>query len=163
MPKRKHNRLYKYDYSTDGYYFITICTKNKEKTLGTVVGVGALDDPKIILSDNGKTVQKYILSSKNILNIKVCKYVIMPNHIHIIVKVENNFSNGTSKAPSPTNKAIPHFVSTLKRFVNKDCGEDIFQRSFYDHIIRDEKDYLRIWEYIDTNPNKWAEDIYYCY
>ena len=74
---------------------------------------------------------------------------------------QNGIINGTSWVPSPTNKTIPHFVSTLKRFVNRDCGTNIFQRSFYDHIIRDEVDYLKIWNYIDTNPQRWAEDKYY--
>lgn len=60
-----------------------------------------------------------------------------------------------------TNNVISHAVSTLKRFVNKDVGHNIFQRSFYDHVIRDEKDYLKIWDYIDTNPQKWQDDEYY--
>ena len=82
----------------------------------------------------------------------------MPNHIHIILIVDNN---GTSKAPSPTNNVISHAVSTLKRFVNKEIGYNIFQRSFYDHVIRNEEDYLNVWNYIDTNPAKWQEDKYY--
>ena len=161
LPKRKSNRLTDFDYSTNGCYFITICTANKQKILCNIVGCDALDAPKTLLTQQGKIVEKYIKSSNNIPQITVCKYVIMPNHIHILLKLHNSGINGTSKAPSPTNKAIPHFVSTLKRFVNRDCGVNIFQRSFYDHIIRDENDYLKIWNYIDTNPHKWAEDKYY--
>ncbi len=161
LQTRKPNRLENYDYSQKGHYFITICTANKEKILCNIVGDGALDVPKIILSDKGKIVEKYIKSSNNIPSINICKYVIMPNHIHILVNVQNGFINGTSWAPSPTNKTIPHFVSTLKRFINKELGGNIFQRSFYDHIIRDENDYLRICEYIENNPAKWSEDKYF--
>ena len=161
METRKPTRLKDYDYSSAGYYFITICTAEKRQILCNIVGDGAHDVPKIILSDVGKIVEKYIESSNNIPSINICKYVIMPNHIHILLNVQNGNIGGMSKAPSPTNKAIPHFVSTLKRFVNKELGENIFQRSFYDHVIRNEADYLRIWEYIEENPAKWDEDKYY--
>ena len=124
-----------------------------------IVGFGALDSPHNKLSAIGVIVNKYILSTNNISEVTVDKYVIMPNHIHMILFIKNK--NGTSKAPSPTNNLISHCVSTLKRFVNNDVGKNIFQRSFHDHIIRDEKDYLRIWEYIDTNPAKWTEDCFY--
>ncbi len=59
------------------------------------------------------------------------------------------------------NQIIPKFVSSLKRFTNKSVGYDIWQRSYYDHIIRNLNDYQRIWKYIDTNPLKWELDEYY--
>ena len=158
LPKRKIIRLQNYDYSSSGAYFITVCTKDKEKILCDIVGDGALDVPKTVLTDIGRIVDKHILSTNNIPSVTVDKYVIMPNHIHVILIVDNN---GTSKAPSPTNNIISHSVSTLKRFINKEIGYNIFQRSFYDHVIRDEEDYLTIWNYIDTNPHKWREDKYY--
>ncbi len=83
----------------------------------------------------------------------------MPNHIHFILVIEN--IDGTSKAPSPTNNTISHSVSTFKIFVNKEIVRNTFQRSFHDHIIRGEEDYLKIWEYIETNPTKWKEDKFY--
>ena len=178
LPNRKPTRLNNYDYNSNGYYFVTICTNNKRKILCDIVGDGALDVPQIVLSKIGKIVEKYIISSNNISEITVDKYVIMPNHIHLILIVENN---GTSKEdsltvrgrchevtegdgfvkPSPTNNIISHTVSTLKRFINHEVGNNIFQRSFHDHIIRDEADYLKIWNYIDTNPQKWNEDCFY--
>ena len=158
LPNRKPTRLNNYDYNSNGYYFVTICTNNKRKILCDIVGDGALDVPQIVLSKIGKIVEKYIISSNNICEITVDKYVIMPNHIHLILIVENN---GTSKSPSPTNNIISHTVSTLKRFINHEVGNNIFQRSFHDHIIRDEADYLKIWNYIDTNPQKWNEDCFY--
>ena len=159
LPNRKPTRLKDFDYSTEGAYFITICTHNKQKILCDIVGCGALDAPKITLSKMGEIVDKYILSTNNITGITVDKYVIMPNHIHLILILKNE--NGTSKAPSPTNNIISHSISTLKRFVNKEIGHNIFQRSFHDHIIRDENDYLKIWNYIDTNPHKWESDCFY--
>ena len=157
LPKRKPTRLKNYDYSNNGYYFITICTDKKQCILGNIVGDGALDVPKMILSKQGKIVEKYILSTNNIPKLNVDKFIIMPNHIHLILSIQN----GTSKAPSPTNNIISHAISTLKRFTNAEIGYNIFQRSFYDHIIRGEEDYLKIWNYIDTNPQKWKEDKFY--
>ena len=94
-------------------------------------------------------------------NIKVDKYIIMPNHIHMILIVENDYKNGTSGAPSPTNETVPSFVSMLKRFTNKKAGRSLWQRSYHDHVIRNEKDYERIWNYIDTNLFKWEQDCYF--
>jgi REP element-mobilizing transposase RayT len=152
-PKRESTRLENFDYSQGGAYFITICTKDKQKLFGHIVGGGAFDAPRIILSPQGEIVEKYILSNNNIPNLRVDKYVIMPNHIHLLLSVEN--SCGTSWAPSPTNNKISLAVSTLKRFVNKEIGYNIFQRSFYDHVIRNKTDYNEIWEYIENNPARW--------
>ena len=69
---------------------------------------------------------------------------------------------GTSRTPSPTNARLPQFLSTFKRFTNREIGFPIWQRSYHDHIIRDEPDFLNHWQYIDNNPAKWAEDPYYC-
>ena len=105
--------------------------------------------------------QRRLLSGNNIPNVRVEKYVIMPNHIHFILMVEAACIKGTSKAPSPTNAIVPHFVSTFKRFCHQDVGNRFFQRSYHDHVIRNETDYLRIWEYIDNNPILWKEDCFY--
>jgi len=110
----------------------------------------------ITLSKVGEIVRKYILSSNRIPGISVDKYVIMPDHIHLIVRVNKTVSMGTSRAPSPTNTVIPHFVSTLKRFCHREVGATIFQRSYYDHVIRNQHDYDEIWQYIENNPHKWV-------
>ena len=159
LPERKRTRLRNFDYSQNGYYFITICSYNKQCIFSKIVGGGALDAPQNILSEIGKIVEKYILSTNNIESIEVDKFVIMPNHIHLILIVQD--AGGTSKAPSPTNNTISRAVSTFKRFVNKEVGQNVFQRSFHDHIIRNQADYLKIWNYIDTNPDKWADDCFY--
>ena len=157
LPQRKKNRLEDFDYSTPGAYFITICTENRRNLLGQIVGGGALDAPQIRLSAAGEIVEKYILSGNRAANVTVDKFVIMPNHIHMILII----NGGPSKAPAPTNAAIPHFVSTFKRFVNREVGKNIFQRSYHDHVIRGDADYLQIWQYIDSNTAKWKEDCFY--
>ena len=161
LPKRKPNRLPNFDYSTPGAYFITICTQDKKCILGQIVGGGDLDAPQISLSTIGKKVWRNIELSRQIPNIHVDKYVIMPNHIHLILFVDGTLVGGTSRSPSPTNAVVPHFVSTFKRFCHKDVGAKIFQRSYHDHVIRGEQDYLIIWEYIDYNPARWKEDCFY--
>lgn len=158
MTERKPNRLSEYDYSTNGAYFITICTQNRKPILGHIVGGGALDAPNITLTEFGQIAHKYILSSNRITGICVDKFVIMPDHIHLIVRINQIASQGMSKAPSPTNAAIPHFVSTFKRFCHRDIGAVIFQRSYYDHVIRNQRDYDEIWQYIENNPRKWLLD-----
>lgn len=161
LPKRKPNRLPNFDYSAPGAYFITICVEGKRCILGDIVGGGDLDAPKVALTKMGRIVQRNIELSEQIPNIHVEKYVIMPNHIHLILFIDRACSSGTSRSPSPTNAVVPHFVSTFKRFCHRDVGEKIFQRSYHDHVIRGEKDYLKIWEYIDTNPTRWKEDCFY--
>ena len=161
-PVRKYIRLENFDYDSDGAYFITICTVNKECMLSTIVGGGAFDAPQNILTEYGKIVEKYVISSSNIPNVSIDNYVIMPNHIHILLTINNKGrKTGTPKATSPTNKTIPHFVSTLKRFSNRDIGFDIFQRSYHDRVIRSKAEYMKIWEYIENNPVKWQDDCYF--
>ena len=163
IPRRKPNRLSDYDYSTNGAYFITICVKDRKPILGTItvgdgahdVPFGAYDAPMVALTKIGEIAHKYILGGNRIPGISVDKYVIMPDHIHLIVLVDN-IEGGTSRAPSPTNEAIPHFVSTFKRLCHREAGTAIFQRSYYDHVIRNQRDYDEIWQYIENNPRKWV-------
>ncbi len=161
---RKNIRLKNYDYSENGAYFITICVKDKREILSKIikpnVGDGALDVPFVQLTDYGKIIENFIIKNNEIYdNIKTTKYVIMPNHLHLIVEI--CWSDGTSRAPSPTNDKIPAYISTLKRMSNKQIGFSIWQRSYHDHIIRNEIEYAEISQYIDTNVIKWTEDKYY--
>ena len=159
LPNRKPTRLKDYDYGKDGYYFITICTKDRQNILSEIVGEGF---PLPQLTTYGKIAEKYILSvNRKYPNINTEKYVVMPNHIHIIFSV-NNDGRGD---PSPT---IVNAVGWLKYSITKQInqiygsvGNKIFQRSFHDRIIRGEKDYLEICEYIENNPQKWEEDKFY--
>ena len=161
LPQRKPNRLAHFDYNTAGAYFITVCTQSRKSILGKIVGGGAFDAPTVQLTSAGKTVQQYIESGNHIPGVSVDKYVIMPNHIHLILLVDQAAADGMLKASSPANAVIPHFVSTFKRFCHRDVGEKFFQRSYHDHVIRDEADYQKIWQYIDSNPVRWQEDCFY--
>ena len=121
------------------------------------VGDGAHDVPQIQLTQIGKIVEKYILSTNNVQGVSVGDFAIMPNHIHLILHID---CDGTSRAPSPTkaNSTVCHAISTLKRFVNKEIGENIFQRSFFDRIIRNNDEYMEICNYIRLNPGNWESD-----
>lgn len=158
LPKRKPTRLNNYSYSNDGSYFITVCTKDKQKLLCDIVGFGACDEPKIILKSHGLIAEKYInLMNCKYNNLFIDKYVIMPNHIHFLITIQNSENtNGSSQASNPTNEIIPKFISLFKRYCNREYGDNIWQKSYNDHIIRGEKDYMEIWEYIDTNTYRWA-------
>jgi REP element-mobilizing transposase RayT len=162
LPKRKTTRLKNYDYNQNGAYFITICTKGKQKNLCNIVGTGVPDGPITELKQCGIIANKYIENMRNFYSyISIEKYVIMPNHIHFILNIHNVNESGPSGTPVPTNSYIAKFISTYKRFCNKEIGENIWQYRSYDHIIRDYDDYLKIWNYIDTNPAKWQEDCFY--
>ncbi len=140
LPERKHNRLENFNYNENGAYFITICVKNRRRILCDIVG----DDAHIVPKKYGLIVEKYI---RNVPEIE--KYVIMPDHIHMIIRIDN----GAMWASPPTKK-IEDIVRSLKTLITKEIGESIFQRSYYDHIIRNENDYKETWGYIENNPIK---------
>ena len=156
MPQRKPNRIDNYDYSQNGAYFVTICTHDRKKILSKInVGTGVLDCPHIQLLPDGEIADKYIRQMNAFYeHLSVDQYVIMPDHIHILLTVQN----GQSRTPVPTraNSTVAKFVSTFKRFCNKEYGENIWQGRYYDHVIRNQQDYNEVWEYIEKNPRKWA-------
>ena len=154
LPKRKNIRLNNYDYRQNGAYFITMCIKDKHELLGTIVGTTALGRPDITLTAIGQCVDETIQKA-NTDNVKIYKYVIMPNHIHMIVILgKDRDDRGRS--------SLQQVVRNIKSFVTKWAGFSMCQPRFHDHIIRNEDEYRRIWQYIDENPCKWAEDKYYC-
>lgn len=159
--QRKPNRLPGYDYGQKGVYFVTICTQNRLQTLSKiVVGDGS---PIPQLTDFGNIVMRYInLLTEKYPSMDVDKSVIMPNHIHMLIK--NMAKSGTGN-PSPTlGTVVGWFKYQTTKQINAmlgTAGNRIWQRSFYDHVIRDEADYQKIWQYIDTNGCKWKEDCFY--
>ncbi len=161
LPKRKILRLQNFDYNTSAAYFITICTESRRPLLSRIVGVDVLDDPKIELLPYGKIADKYINQLNDFYeDIKVDRYVIMPNHIHIMLFV---FDNGSSRTSTPTRQhsSVSRFVSTFKRFCNKEYGRNIWQRYYNDHIIRNREDYQEHSKYIYENPIRWHFDKLY--
>jgi len=167
LPIRKSIRFKNYNYGAVGYYFITICVKNRVNALGKVVGCDVLIAPIYVeLSEYGHVVDKHI----NKINLvcgefSVDKYVIMPNHIHMIIVKKGESSaiqdSGAMRTSRPTSSSIPSLIRSFKTMITKEIGISLWQASYHDHIIRNENDYRRIWQYIDQNPAKWADDCYY--
>ena len=153
---RKPNRLKEYDYSQNGAYFITICTRKREKLLWNVGANCVRPQDKISLSDIGIIIDNEIKSINKIYSniVKIDKYVIMPNHIHMIISIDSD--GRTQFAPT-----ISRIIKQFKGSITKQIGFSIFQRSFHDRIIRNQKEYHKIWEYTDTNPLKWEQDCFY--
>lgn len=154
-PKRKPNRLKAYDYSQNGAYFVTVCTKDRKEILSQIgVGEGLCALPYNKLTSIGKEIEKCIEYIKqNYNNVAIDKYVIMPNHIHLIILLNETGGRG--------NPPLPHVIGLLKSYTTNCYKNKLWQRSFHDRIIRNEKEYQKIWEYIETNPLKWEEDCFY--
>ena len=157
LPKRKPNRLPEYDYSQPNAYFLTICTKDKQYIFWKPVGASIARPNKVLLSEKGKIVEDAIQSiSKHYPMISVDNYVIMPNHIHLLLQIHTDDYGRAMLAPT-----ISTVVQQMKGYVSKRIGESIWQKLFHDHVIRGQQDYLKIWNYIEGNPSKWEEDCFY--
>ena len=154
LPKRKNIRLQGYDYSSTGYYFITICVKEGHEVLSSIdVGARIARPSKICIAVES-AIQKIGEKYETVI---LDKYVIMPNHIHMILVLKSTDNNGRAmRAPT-----ISTIINQFKGYVTKQIGFSIWQKLFHDHIIRDEADYRRICQYIDENPMRWTEDKYY--
>ena len=156
LPERKTIRLKGYDYSQNGSYFVTVCTKNKMKVLGSIVGDGLCAVPKTELTEIGALVEKSILFISTYADICVDEYVIMPNHIHLIVTINADGYGRPMGAPT-----LSTVINQMKGYVTKRIGFPVWQKLYHDHIIRGQADYDEIWQYIDENPLKWNLDCYY--
>ena len=141
---RKSPRLKEYDYSSPGYYFVTICTQDKVCLFGNP---GQLNSAGVIA-------EKGILEiEKHFKNVKVDKYVVMPNHVHMILALE--------KGSAPVPEIIGQYKSVVTREIHKRQWKGaVWQASFHDHIIRNQTAYEKIWLYIDANPVNWQKDCF---
>lgn len=152
LPKRKPNRIADYDYGLNGAYFVTVCTKDRAQTLSKIVGDG-FPVPTAL----GKIAQSLIEElPRKYPGVSVDNYVIMPDHIHLLLMIDKS---GTGD-PSPTLGSVIGWYKyqTTKRW-NLQWGtpsEAIFQRSYYDHVIRNRQDYDETWNYIEANPCNWV-------
>ena len=163
-PKRKRNRLSGYDYSRDGAYFLTLCIRDWQCILWDTADAVGARNARLLLEQSALSEVGLLIDAKiNLIpqiypDVIVDAYVIMPNHIHImlVIKAIGDSSNGRAlRAPT-----VSRVVNQLKGAVTKELGRPIWQKSFYDHIIRDEDDY---WTYIieiDENPEVWTYDEY---
>lgn len=158
LPKRKNIRLNDYNYSSNGAYFITICTKNKENLLWKNVGANCVRPlDQLPLSKIGIVIENEIYKLNTVYeNIKVDKYQIMPNHIHLIIFIYEDSNGRTQFAPT-----ISRIIKQFKGSITKQIEFSIWQKSFYDRIIRNEKEYQEVWNYIHNNPLKYLE-VYPC-
>ena len=165
-----------YNYSQNGIYFITICTKNRDDFFGEI------ENNKIILNKLGMIAEKYLLEiPKHFSNSILDKFIVMPNHIHLIIEICDNNNDDTNNVGTADLRSLPMrslsqsistnrtkmllskiihgFKSSVTREINKK-NSNIFQwqRSFYDHIIRNETSLNKIREYIIENPKMWERD-----
>ena len=152
LPNRKPIRIENYDYATPGAYFITVCTANREKIFWDSVGADIIRPQNVPLSAAGKIAEQGILQiAEHYANAVVDKYCIMPDHIHLILRIESNVGGRMISAPT-----VSTVVGSMKRWVSKQIGRPIWQKSFYDHGIRNQQNYDEIWHYIENNPLKYA-------
>ena len=146
-------RLAGFNYSTPAIYYITVCTQNREpilwtsETINISVGNSERQILKPELSETGLITEEFV---RQIPGLE--KYVIMPNHVHMIIRIRE-------KGETPVTSRI----RTFKTFVTREVGENIWQRSFYDEILRTDKcrRYIEICTYIDENPINWIIDEYH--
>ena len=168
---RKSIRLKNYDYSSNGYYFVTICVQNRENLFGEIVGATLCGRP----NNPDKIITKWLLELENKFNdIKIDEYIIMPNHIHFIIKRmgEHTGSMGEHTGSTGDHIGAPlrdiigwcKTMTTNEYIAGVKSGKFIpfkgrlWQRNYYEHIIRNYDDYINIAEYIQNNPLKWEYD-----
>ena len=145
LPVRKRIRIKDYDYSKENIYFITICIKDRLELLGEI------REEEIELTQEGRIVENNINKIEEIYyNAIIHEYIIMPNHIHILLEIKN-------KKETTISKIIKHYKSNVSREITY----SIWQKSFYEHIVRNEKEYLKIVEYIQNNIINWKNDKYF--
>ena len=159
LPQRKHPRLGDYDYSTPGAYFITICTQGRRCILSNIVGQG-LAPAEIRYTAYGNIAQEQLrLLPERYPRLKIDQYVIMPNHIHAVLILEEAAEGGSREK-------ITDIICAYKSLTTRECKkaypiDKLFQTSFYEHIIRGQADYAEISEYIANNPKQWELDELY--
>ncbi|KKQ23515.1 MAG: hypothetical protein US38_C0014G0002 [Candidatus Roizmanbacteria bacterium GW2011_GWC1_37_12] len=172
---RQSIRLKNYDYSKSGLYFVTICTENRECLLGEiVVGVGRdrpssikCDRPvSMILNQYGKIIENVWISLPKHHPVELDTFQIMPNHVHFILHIVSGarpmITGASRRAPTGTlGFVVGMFKTECTKQINKlqnTPGQKIFQRNYYEHIIRTENDLNKIREYIINNPTMWDRD-----
>ena len=173
-------RLKGYDYSQEGLYFITICCENN------ICRFGNIENEEMILNDFGQIAHNEWLNlAERFDNFELDTFQIMPNHIHSIISLkvkigqsasndnENSENNScleiwAGASPAPTTADI---IGSYKSLVANGClgiykskneimGK-LWQRNYYEHIIRDENSYQTISNYVENNPSKWLEDKFF--
>lgn len=158
---RQRIRLQHYDYTNNGYYFITICCINRLPLLGHIC------DDKMILNECGKITHDTWRDSENKRkNIKLHNFIIMPNHMHAIIEIKEQLENiHQGKFISQSNtigSIIRGYKSSVSSQLKHIFNHSVWQKNYYEHIIRNEQSYQMISEYIQNNPLLWEQDRFYC-
>ncbi|QDU09039.1 transposase [Gimesia aquarii] len=158
LARRKMIRLPRYDYSQAGFYFLTICTQNSLSLFGEI------QDGVMNLNSAGEMVQKWWGKvEEKFPDMTLHEFVVMPNHLHGIVEISRRDKTDVGDDDSPTvAKAVQWFKTmSMNEYIRgvKQNGwprfsKRLWQRNYYEHIIRDEEAYYEIAEYIKTNPPK---------
>ena len=160
LPKRKPIRIENYDYSTPGAYFITVCTANREKIFWSDRRGELCSPANVPLSDIGMIVDNEIKKLNSVYDaVRVDKYCIMPDHIHFILSIDTDENGRTRRGELRSPVSAPTISRVMKQFkgsITKQVGRPVWQKSFYDHGIRNQQDYDEIWQYIENNPLKYA-------
>ena len=159
---RRPLRLKEYDYSQAGAYFVTVCAKHRKILFGNIVGHGMRLNPfGLVVKECWRDLPRHYHF------LELDAFVVMPNHIHGILVITENPNVGAGLKPAPTDKhhALPEVVRALKTFsarrineIRKTPGTPIWQRNYYEHVIRNEIDLEDTREYTQNNPLKWLED-----
>ncbi|MCK3658719.1 hypothetical protein A4G18_08350 [Pasteurellaceae bacterium Pebbles2] len=164
--KRRSIRLKGYNYSSLGDYFITICCVDRNPLFGEIV------DNQMCLNENGVIARREWLKTLSCRKgVELGEFIIMPNHIHAIVSFTEEFQRINSEkgvchtplqSPSYTLGAIIRgYKSAVTSQLKEQLGERIWQRNYYEHIIRNEKSYEMIEDYIKNNPLTWENDRFF--
>lgn len=149
---RKKHRLEKYDYSSVGAYFVTICTAERKQLFWLdPVGASIARPEDVVLSDLGKIVFDGIKNISRVYSaVSVDSYVIMPDHVHLLIRIHCDENGRPMVAPT-----VGNIVRQFKGYVTKQIGKSIWQKLFYDHVIRNDGDYEDTLKYIYENPIRW--------
>ena len=166
LPVRKNMRLREFDYNTPGAYFITFCTHNRSNILSRIVGA-IQESPVSQLTACGVIVDAVIQSIPEHLHVTIDRYVIMPNHVHLIVVIaESDVLRAIRESPlqgrSIVSKAVGYIKMNASKAIRQQYGDvTVWQRGYHDHVIRNQDDYEMIAKYIHENPLRWELDKFY--
>ncbi len=156
---RRSLRLKGYDYSQSGAYFITLCTRNRECLFGNVIG------ENVILNKLGQMVNRtWQWLGKQYGHVQLDVFIVMPNHLHGIIII-NDRRGGSRSAPTKKTKPLGQLIGAFKTVSTKQInqirrtpGIPVWQRNYYEHIIRNNDTMNRIRAYITNNSLKWESD-----
>jgi len=155
LPQRSSYRLQKFDYTTPGYYFVTICVQNRLECFGKV------KNDLVVLDEQGIIAEKFWKEVPNHYpNVGLDVFVVMPNHIHGIVIIKQLPADGRPYKQVSLSKIIGSYKNVVSKAIRNINSNFEWQHSFYDHVIRSQEDLTRIREYIVNNPKQWELDEY---